>query len=47
MAAPGAEAYRNNVTDAHIVLLDTSRFALKEEADAIATHTDQFMRQTS
>ena len=33
---PGAEAYRKDVSDAKVVLLDTGHFALEEEADTIA-----------
>ncbi len=42
--APGAEAYRKDVPDANVVLLDTGHFALEEEADTIAELTDQLMR---
>lgn len=42
--APGAEAYRKDVPDAEIVLLDTGHFALEEEADTIAELADQLMR---
>lgn len=41
--APGAEAYRKDVPDANVVLLDTGHFALEEEADTIAELTDQLM----
>ncbi len=45
--APGAEAYRKDVPDANVVLLDTGHFALEEKADVISglTHsllTDAF-----
>ncbi len=42
--APGAEAYRTDVPEAEIVLLDTGHFALEEEVDAIAELTDKLMR---
>jgi pimeloyl-ACP methyl ester carboxylesterase len=41
---PAAEAYRKDVPDANIVLLDTGHFALEEEADTIAELTDKLMR---
>ena len=40
----GAEAYRKDVPDANIVLLETGHFALEEEADTIAELTDKLMR---
>lgn len=39
----GASAYRGDVPDAEIVLLDTGHFALEEEADTIATTVDEFL----
>lgn len=39
----GAEAYRTDVPDAEIVLLDTGHFALEEEVDTIATTVDAFL----
>lgn len=42
--APGAEAYRKDVPDANVVLLDTGHFALEEEADTVAELTDHLMR---
>jgi pimeloyl-ACP methyl ester carboxylesterase len=39
----GARAYRSDVPDAEIVLLDTGHFALEEEADTIATTVDAFL----
>lgn len=39
----GAEAYRGDVPDAEVVLLDTGHFALEEEADTIATTVDAFL----
>ncbi|RNI24711.1 alpha/beta fold hydrolase [Flexivirga caeni] len=42
--APGADAYRTDVPDARVELLDTGHFALEEEADTIATLTDGLMR---
>jgi pimeloyl-ACP methyl ester carboxylesterase len=44
-SAPGAEAYKRDVPDATVVLLDTGHFALEEEVDAIAGHTDDLMTQ--
>lgn len=40
----GAEAFRNDVPDAEIVLLDTGHFAPEEEADTIAGLIDNLMR---
>ncbi|MGN6250927.1 MAG: alpha/beta fold hydrolase [Marmoricola sp.] len=42
----GAEAYRTDVPDAEIVLLDTGHFALEEQADTIAELTGKLMRST-
>jgi pimeloyl-ACP methyl ester carboxylesterase len=42
--APGAEAYRKDIPDAEIVLLDTGHFALEEQADTIAELTSKLMR---
>ncbi len=42
----GAEAYRNDVPDAKVVLLDTGHFALEEEADRIAQLTSDLLRRT-
>ena len=39
----GAKAYRTDVPDAEIVMLDTGHFALEEEVDAIATHITSFL----
>ena len=39
----GADAYRTDVPDAEVVLLNTGHFALEEEADAIATAVDGFL----
>ena len=39
----GAHAYRADVSDAEVVLLDTGHFALEEEADTIATTVDGFL----
>jgi pimeloyl-ACP methyl ester carboxylesterase len=41
--AAGAYAYRNDVSDAEVVLLDTGHFALEEEADTVATTVDAFL----
>ena len=45
-AAPGAEAFRNDVPDATVILLDTGHFALEEEADTITEHIDELMKKT-
>jgi pimeloyl-ACP methyl ester carboxylesterase len=42
-AAPGAEAFKRDVPDAEVVLLDTGHFALVEELDTIAKHVDRFL----
>ncbi len=42
----GAQAYRNDVPGAEVVLLDTGHFALEEEVDEIAAHTDKLMAST-
>lgn len=39
----GAHAYRADVPDAEVVLLDTGHFALEEEADTIAAAVDAFL----
>jgi pimeloyl-ACP methyl ester carboxylesterase len=39
----GAEAFRRDVPDATVVLLDTGHFVLEEEADAVAEHTAGLM----
>jgi pimeloyl-ACP methyl ester carboxylesterase len=39
----GAHAYRADVPDAEVVLLDTGHFALEEEADTIASAVDAFL----
>ena len=39
----GAHAYRADVPDTEVVLLDTGHFALEEEADTIATAVDTFL----
>jgi pimeloyl-ACP methyl ester carboxylesterase len=41
--APGAEAYRRDVPDAKIMLLDTGHFALIEEADTIAAAINEHL----
>lgn len=43
---PGAEAYKRDVPDATVVLLDTGHFAIEEEADAIALHVSELMTMT-
>lgn len=45
-AAPGAEAFRDDVPDATVILLDTGHFALEEEADTITEHIDELMKKT-
>jgi pimeloyl-ACP methyl ester carboxylesterase len=42
----GAEAYRGDVPDAEVILLDAGHFAPEEEADAIAEHTGRLLRAT-
>jgi pimeloyl-ACP methyl ester carboxylesterase len=42
----GAQAYKNDVPGAQVILLDTGHFALEEEADAIAEHTSQLLNAT-
>jgi len=42
----GAEAYRKDVPDAKVVLLDTGHFALEEEADRIAQLTGDLLHHT-
>ena len=39
----GAKAYRRDVPDAKLVLLDAGHFALEEEADAVSEHTGELM----
>lgn len=41
----GAQAYKNDVPDATVVLLDTGHFALEEEADTITEHIHELMRK--
>ena len=41
---PGAEAYKRDVPNADVILLDTGHFALIEELDAIAQNVDRFLR---
>ena len=42
-APAGAHAYRGDVPNAEVVLLDTGHFALEEEVDAVATNVDAFL----
>ena len=42
---PGAEAYKRDVPEAEVVLLDTGHFALAEETAAIADHVDALLRR--
>jgi pimeloyl-ACP methyl ester carboxylesterase len=39
----GAEAYRRDLPDAEVVLLDTGHFALEEELDTIADRVDRLL----
>jgi pimeloyl-ACP methyl ester carboxylesterase len=39
----GAEAYRRDVPDARVVMLDAGHFALEEEADAVSRYTSGLM----
>jgi pimeloyl-ACP methyl ester carboxylesterase len=39
----GAHAYRRDVPDAQVVLLDTGHFALEEEVDTVAANVDAFL----
>ena len=39
----GAEAYKRDVPDAEVVLLDTGHFALVEELDTIAEHVNKLL----
>jgi pimeloyl-ACP methyl ester carboxylesterase len=39
----GAYAYRRDVPNAEVVLLDTGHFALEEEVDTIAADVDAFL----
>lgn len=41
--AAGAEAFRRDVPDAEVVLLDTGHFALTEEVDTVAVAVDAFL----
>jgi pimeloyl-ACP methyl ester carboxylesterase len=43
--APGAEAFKRDLPDAEIHLLDTGHFALEDHADVIAGHIDRFLTQ--
>jgi len=42
-AAPGAEAFKRDVLDATVVLLNTGHFALEEDVDVIAHHINELM----
>jgi pimeloyl-ACP methyl ester carboxylesterase len=42
-AAPGAEAYKGDVPNATVILLDTGHFALEEDADEVAGHIGDLM----
>ncbi len=39
----GAHAYRRDVPDAEVVLLDTGHFVLEEEVDTVAATVDGFL----
>ena len=41
--APGAEAFRGDLPDAEIHLLDTGHFALEDQAEVIAGHIGRFL----
>lgn len=41
--APGAEAFRRDLPDAEIHLLDTGHFALEDHAEVIADHITRFL----
>ena len=41
----GAEAYKRDVPDATVVLLDAGHFALEEEADTVSEHTAGLMAE--
>jgi pimeloyl-ACP methyl ester carboxylesterase len=41
----GAEAFKRDVPDAEVVLLDTGHFATVEELDTIAEHVDKLLRR--
>jgi pimeloyl-ACP methyl ester carboxylesterase len=45
-AASGAEAFKRDVPDATVVLLDTGHFAIEEDADAISRHVGELMART-
>ena len=40
---PGAEAFRRDVPEAEVILLDTGHFALVEELDTISYNVDRFL----
>lgn len=42
---PGAEAYKRDVPEAEVVLLDTGHFALVEELAAVAEHVEDLLRR--
>ena len=44
-APPGAEAYKRDVPNATVVLLNTGHFALVEELDTIAEHVNAFLQE--
>ena len=41
----GAEAYKRDIPDATVVLLDAGHFALEEEADAVSEYTARLMAE--
>jgi len=42
----GAQAYRNDVPDAEVILPDTRHFGLEEELDEITAHINQLLFAT-
>jgi pimeloyl-ACP methyl ester carboxylesterase len=42
----GAEAYRRDVPQAKVVLLDTGHFALEEEADEVSERIAELMTES-
>jgi pimeloyl-ACP methyl ester carboxylesterase len=44
-APPGAEAYKRDVADATVVLLDTGHFALEEDVDVVAHYVGELMKE--
>jgi pimeloyl-ACP methyl ester carboxylesterase len=42
----GAEAYRRDVPDAAVILLDTGHYALEEEVDTISQHVNRLLEES-